>query len=141
MPGTPRPVTDEMDGLLTFLAQQRDLLETTAHGLTDEQARSTSARSVTVIPLPESDAETGPHCFSDGESAHIQFCQPTKLRRTSLSPLGKMPMSIASMSSRANSLTATSRGSTCTASGGPGNQRVETMLGSGIPSKPGLAHR
>lgn len=45
MPGTPRPVTDEMDGLLTFLAQQRDLLETTAHGLTDEQARSTPTRS------------------------------------------------------------------------------------------------
>lgn len=38
MPATPRPVRDERDGLLTFLAQQHDLLRIAAHGLTDEQA-------------------------------------------------------------------------------------------------------
>lgn len=45
MPGMPRPVTDERDGLMAFLAQQRDLLRTAAHGLTDEQARSTPTAS------------------------------------------------------------------------------------------------
>lgn len=49
MPGMPGPVSDEREGLLAFLAQQRVLLRTAAHGLTDEQARlapSTSALSV-----------------------------------------------------------------------------------------------
>jgi uncharacterized damage-inducible protein DinB len=41
MPGNPRPVVDERDGLLTFLAQQRLVLTIAAHGLTDEQARAT----------------------------------------------------------------------------------------------------
>jgi uncharacterized damage-inducible protein DinB len=40
-----RPVTDERDGLLTFLAQQRDALRATVLGLTDEQARATPAAS------------------------------------------------------------------------------------------------
>ena len=38
MPGTVRPVADERDGLLTYLAQQRDALRYAVHGLTDEQA-------------------------------------------------------------------------------------------------------
>ena len=38
MPGTVRPVVDERDGLLAFLAQQRDGLRFAVHGLTDEQA-------------------------------------------------------------------------------------------------------
>jgi uncharacterized damage-inducible protein DinB len=41
MPGNPRPVNDERDGLLTFLAQQRLVLTLAAYGLTDEQARAT----------------------------------------------------------------------------------------------------
>jgi len=47
MPATVRPVTDERDGLLAYLAQQRAVLVLTAMGLTDEQARATP----TVSPL------------------------------------------------------------------------------------------
>jgi hypothetical protein len=45
MPGTPRPVADERDGLLTFLAQQRLVLEIAAFGLTEAQARATPSVS------------------------------------------------------------------------------------------------
>jgi uncharacterized damage-inducible protein DinB len=41
MPGNVRPVTDERDGLLSYLAQQRLVLRLTAFGLTDDQARAT----------------------------------------------------------------------------------------------------
>lgn len=41
MPGNVRPVTDERDGLLAYLAHQRDLMRVAAYGLTDEQARLT----------------------------------------------------------------------------------------------------
>jgi hypothetical protein len=41
MPGTVPPVTDEREGLLAYLAQQRAVLKLTAYGLTDEQARAT----------------------------------------------------------------------------------------------------
>ena len=41
MPGTVRPVSDERDALLAYLAQQRHVLRLTAYGLTDEQARAT----------------------------------------------------------------------------------------------------
>jgi uncharacterized damage-inducible protein DinB len=41
MPGNVRPVADERDGLLSFLAQQRDVIRIAAYGLTDEQARAT----------------------------------------------------------------------------------------------------
>jgi hypothetical protein len=41
VPGNVRPVTDERDGLLSYLAQQRYVLRLAAHGLTDEQARAT----------------------------------------------------------------------------------------------------
>jgi uncharacterized damage-inducible protein DinB len=40
-----RPVADERDGLLTFLAQQRDALRAAVLDLTDEQARMTPAAS------------------------------------------------------------------------------------------------
>jgi uncharacterized damage-inducible protein DinB len=40
-----RSVVDERDGLLTFLAQQRDALCAAVLGLTDEQARATPAAS------------------------------------------------------------------------------------------------
>jgi uncharacterized damage-inducible protein DinB len=40
-----RPVADERDGLLTFLAQQRDSVRAAVLGLTDEQARQTPAAS------------------------------------------------------------------------------------------------
>jgi uncharacterized damage-inducible protein DinB len=40
-----RPVTDERDGLLTFLEQQRDSLRASVLGLTEEQARATPAAS------------------------------------------------------------------------------------------------
>ncbi|WP_300612199.1 DinB family protein [Trebonia sp.] len=45
MPLFARPVADERDGLLTFLAQQRDALRACVLGLTDEQARATPAAS------------------------------------------------------------------------------------------------
>jgi len=45
MPRTVRPVTDERDGLLSYLAQQRLVLRLTAYGLTDEQARLTPTAS------------------------------------------------------------------------------------------------
>jgi uncharacterized damage-inducible protein DinB len=41
MPGTVPPIADEREGLLAFLAQQRDGLRYAAHGLTDEEARLT----------------------------------------------------------------------------------------------------
>jgi len=40
-----RPVADERDGLLTFLAQQRDALRAAVLGLTEEQARLTPTAS------------------------------------------------------------------------------------------------
>ncbi|MGB6455182.1 MAG: DinB family protein [Streptosporangiaceae bacterium] len=40
-----RPVCDERDGLLTFLAQQRDALRAAVLGLTDAQARLTPTAS------------------------------------------------------------------------------------------------
>ncbi|HEV7650106.1 MAG TPA: DinB family protein [Actinophytocola sp.] len=49
MDGNARPVADERDGLLVFLAQQRRVLKTAAHGLTPGQLRlapSASALSV-----------------------------------------------------------------------------------------------
>jgi uncharacterized damage-inducible protein DinB len=45
MPGTVRPVADERDGLLAFLAQQRDALRFAVHGLTDAQAAATPTAS------------------------------------------------------------------------------------------------
>ena len=45
MPLFARPVSDERDGLLTFLAQQRDALRATVLGLTDEQASATPSAS------------------------------------------------------------------------------------------------
>ncbi len=41
MAGNVRPVVDERDGLLAFLAQQRDALRFAVQGLTEEQATST----------------------------------------------------------------------------------------------------
>lgn len=49
MPGNVRPVRDERDGLLTFLAGQRYVLRLAAHGLTDEQARLVPSRSALSI--------------------------------------------------------------------------------------------
>jgi uncharacterized damage-inducible protein DinB len=49
MPGNPPPVPDERTGLLSFLAQQRYVLTLTAHGLTDEQARSTPTVSTLSV--------------------------------------------------------------------------------------------
>ena len=39
MPGNVRPVADEHDLLLGFVAQQREVMRLTAYGLTDDQAR------------------------------------------------------------------------------------------------------
>lgn len=47
MPGNVRPIADERDGLLSFLAQQRLVLRIAAFGLTDEQAR----QAPSVSPL------------------------------------------------------------------------------------------
>lgn len=49
MPGTVRPIADERDGLLAFLAQQRDALRIAAHGLTEEQAWATPSASALSI--------------------------------------------------------------------------------------------
>ena len=45
MPALVRPVTDERDGLLAFLAQQRDALRYAVHGLTNEQAAAAPTAS------------------------------------------------------------------------------------------------
>jgi len=45
MPAQVPPVTDEREGLLAYLAQQRYALRVTAFGLTDEQARQTPTTS------------------------------------------------------------------------------------------------
>src|SRR3954453_18066439 len=39
MPGSVPPVSDERDGLLSYLRHQRDALRVAAYGLTDDQAR------------------------------------------------------------------------------------------------------
>jgi uncharacterized damage-inducible protein DinB len=39
MPGLVRPVTDEQDGLMAFLAHQREAIRLSVHGLDDDQAR------------------------------------------------------------------------------------------------------
>lgn len=49
MPGTVPPVADEREGLLAFLAQQRDGLKTTAYGLSDEQGRTASTAGTLTI--------------------------------------------------------------------------------------------
>jgi uncharacterized damage-inducible protein DinB len=45
MPGQVRPVADERDGLLAYLAQMRDVITIAAYGLTDAQARATPSVS------------------------------------------------------------------------------------------------
>jgi hypothetical protein len=45
MPGSVPPVTDERDGLVSFLAQQRCVLRLTTYGLTDDQVRATPSAS------------------------------------------------------------------------------------------------
>ena len=45
MPGSVRPVTDERDALLAYLAQQREVLILTAYVLTDDQARAVPSAS------------------------------------------------------------------------------------------------
>ena len=49
MPGTVPPVADEREGLLAFLAQQRDGLKATAYGLADEQGRTPSTAGTLTI--------------------------------------------------------------------------------------------
>src|SRR5690349_14647711 len=49
MPAHVPPVADERDGLLAYLAQQRQTLRATAHGLTEEQARMTPTASALSI--------------------------------------------------------------------------------------------
>ena len=59
MAGTVRPVVDERDGLLAFLAQQRDALRVAVQGLTEEQATSTpSASSLNLAGLIKHVART-----------------------------------------------------------------------------------
>jgi uncharacterized damage-inducible protein DinB len=49
MPAVVRPVSDERDGLLTFLAHQRHVLRVAAYGLTDREARLTPTASAFSI--------------------------------------------------------------------------------------------
>jgi len=56
------PVSDERQGLLAFLAQQRAAIRNAAYGLTEEQARTTTtASTLTIGGLVKhaADAETG----------------------------------------------------------------------------------
>jgi uncharacterized damage-inducible protein DinB len=62
MPGQVRPVADERDGLLSYLAQMRYVLRLTGYGLTPEQLRATP----TVSPL--SVGGLIKHCASTEES-------------------------------------------------------------------------
>jgi len=45
MPGNVRPITDERDGLLSYLDHQREVLRLTAYGLSDDQVRATPSAS------------------------------------------------------------------------------------------------
>src|SRR6476661_4064859 len=59
MPGSVRPITDERDGLMAYLAQMRYVLRLTAHGLSDEQARATpTASSLSIGGLVKHAATT-----------------------------------------------------------------------------------
>ena len=49
MAGQAPPVTDERDGLIQFMRQQRFVLRTTAYGLTDDQARQAPSASVLSV--------------------------------------------------------------------------------------------
>ena len=49
MDANARPVADERDGLLTFLAQQRRVLKIAAYGLTPEQLRATPSASALSV--------------------------------------------------------------------------------------------
>jgi uncharacterized damage-inducible protein DinB len=49
MDANARPVADERDGLLTFLAQQRRVLKVAAYGLTPEQLRATPSASALSV--------------------------------------------------------------------------------------------
>ena len=49
MPGQVRMVTDERDGLLAFLAGQREVITIAAYGLTDEQARAVPSASALSV--------------------------------------------------------------------------------------------
>jgi uncharacterized damage-inducible protein DinB len=49
MPMDVPPVTDEQQGLLDFLAQQRQALRYSAYGLTDDQARRTTTASTLSV--------------------------------------------------------------------------------------------
>jgi uncharacterized damage-inducible protein DinB len=49
MPGVVAPVTNEQEGLLAYLAQQRYVLRLTAFGLSDEQARATPSASALSV--------------------------------------------------------------------------------------------
>ena len=49
MPALVPPVADERDGLLRYLAHQREVLRLAAYGLTDEQARATPTTSTLSV--------------------------------------------------------------------------------------------
>lgn len=49
MGGNVRPIVDERDGLLQYLAQQRYVIRIAAHGLTDEQARLAPTKSTLSV--------------------------------------------------------------------------------------------
>ncbi len=49
MPGNVPPVADERDGLLKYIAQQRDGIRYAAYGLTEEQIRMTPTKSAICI--------------------------------------------------------------------------------------------
>lgn len=49
MPSMVPPVADEREGLLAYLAQQRQFVRVAAHGLTEEQARATPSASALSV--------------------------------------------------------------------------------------------
>jgi uncharacterized damage-inducible protein DinB len=84
MAGNVSPVTDERSGLLAFLAQQRHVIRTAAHGLSDEQAKavpSASALSVGGLVKHVANTESGwidlvlqlpPKPFEDGMTDYFE---------------------------------------------------------------------
>jgi uncharacterized damage-inducible protein DinB len=49
MPGQVPPIADEREGLLAYLAQQREVIRIAAYGLTDEQARAVPSASALSV--------------------------------------------------------------------------------------------
>ena len=86
MPGNVRPVADEREGLMAYLAQQRSVLQIAAYGLTDEQARAVPTRSALsvggLVKHVTPSSEAGSTSSSSGSRRH----RTTRLPRWPTTP-------------------------------------------------------